>query len=179
MLPRQWLSTLQGGALLIGAPLFYAQSRIEIEPRVGPKSEVRWLDLIESQEAIARRIGPPRLVAESGTAYISWHYQLGDGDHHDQSHIFLFRRDTRTLVSATRVYEAEMPVDTFFPSASSSFHRAPGTDFTIRVRLLPGNRVLLAPGCARQGSPAGQLVLVRRDDLKALYPWLDERLNSP
>ncbi len=162
------------GALLTAAPCF---SNSDPEQREGA---VIWFRLDETQDEIQRRFGSPHMAAEFGTDYVSWQYRIAaDADDHEHSHILVFRKSTRTLVSVTRAYEPERNVDEFFPPSDTSEHAFPDASaprYRLRLRRLSGGRVLMAMGSAKPGEPTGQLVLMRRDVLRVFYPWLDEQL---
>lgn len=161
------------GALLLAAP-----------PSADPilkDGRLHWFELTESQSEVAARIGRPAAIAPSGTYFISWQYHLSNIDHHDASHIFVFRRSDGRLLSVTRIYDPERPVDPFFPASETSvYHQTSGnTRYPVRVRQLSGGRYLLALGVSRPGDPTSQLVLMHRDALRAFYPWLAAQIKLP
>ena len=169
------------GALLLEAPLFPEvpdrgpPPHFSPEPRQTPNGLV-WFRLDETQGEIARLMGPPLMAAEYGADYVSWQYRLGGVDGHDYSHNLVFRRSTGKLVSVTRAYDPDRILDHLFPNSATTFHQGPeeaSPAFGIRLRRLPGNRVLMAMGVSRAGQPSSQLVLTTRDELRLLYPWLD------
>jgi hypothetical protein len=142
-------------------------------------ASVEWFRLDESPAQLRKALGQPALVADFGTDFQSWQFQLGDIDHHDFSHLVVIRKSTRSLVSITRNYEPEIQVDSLFPPAQTAVHHYPNSakpEMSFRVRLLPHNRVLIANG------PAGttnQIVLIQRDELRFFHGWLDSRLAQP
>lgn len=158
---------------LATAPLF-AQTPADPALREG---RLIWLHLKESRQEIARLLGPPALTADFGKDFQSWQYRIGDGDHDDSSHILIFRKSTGALVSVTRNFSPERTVDEFFPPAqwqtySSEFN---GVRYSVRVRILPEGKLLLAMGTAKAGQPTGQLILVSDTELPNLFPWIAEQ----
>ena len=144
-------------------------------------AETSEFSLGESMEDVARKLGPPKLVADFGAGLRSWQYHLGSGDNHDPSHYLVFRRSSGKLVSVTRNYDPEELVDGLFPGSQTSTHfLRPPTDppYGVRVRRLPGGRVLLAMGSPKTGQPVSQLVLMLEADLASLYPWLADALKG-
>ncbi|QOY87012.1 hypothetical protein [Paludibaculum fermentans] len=171
------------GALLTAAPpaLFSAAepaSRLPAlaDPQVKAAGVV-WLTLEESMEDVARSLGRPALVAESGAGLVSWQFQLGEIDHHDFSHVLVFRAADRKLLSVTRNYEPERKVEALFPAAETRAYAAPGTGaYHLKVRRLPGGRLLMAMSLAQAGAPVGQLVLMKETEVGRFYPWLAAEL---
>ncbi|HBY62881.1 MAG TPA: hypothetical protein DEH78_23920 [Solibacterales bacterium] len=161
------------GALLAAAPLFSGMSEAR-DPRVA-RDQIVWFQLTESREQAAKLLGAPSTVAHFGTDFISWQYQGGDVDHHEYSHQLVFRKSDGKLASVTRNYEPGRNVDPLFPARVSSVHHFPNAEkpqLSLRLRRLPGGRVLMAMGSPKPGSLTTQLVLMREDDLPALYPWI-------
>lgn len=162
------------GALLTAAPVFSQGPDPLIQ-----KGELKWFSMNESFEQVAAALGPPTATAEFGNDYISWQYQIGDIDHHDFSHQLVFRRSSSTLTSITRNYEPERNVDHLFPPAETSVHEykeGGKSVFSVRLRPLSNGRVLMALGVS-PNQTTGQLVLIRRADLRYFYSWLDEQLT--
>lgn len=144
------------------------------------KGEPVWFALTETREEIARLLGPPVAAAPFGSDFVSWQYRIGEGDHHDHTHLLVFRRSTGVLVSVTRVYEPERAVDEYFPAGKSAVYEyAPpgGAPYPVRLRRLSGGRLLLAMGSARAGAPTGQLVLMHESVMRHFHPWLADRLG--
>ncbi|MEZ5403865.1 MAG: hypothetical protein R2729_29565 [Bryobacteraceae bacterium] len=166
------------GAMFLAAPLF-SQTAEALDPSVR-NGTVQWVDLQETKDQIHRRAGAPAVMADFGAGYESWQFRIAGFDHHDYSHLLVFRRTNGKLLSITRVYEPERQVDEFFPpDGTRVFSTASnGVDFKVRVRLLPGGRFLLAPGTAKPGDPASQIVLLGRDALRNFYPWIDRQLSA-
>ena len=57
-------------------------------------------------------------------------------------------------------------------TATHHFKRDGGTVYSVRVRHLPGDRVLLAMGVAKPGDTTSQIVLIRVAELKYFYAAL-------
>jgi len=165
------------GALLSAAPGF-SQQALWSDPRAGADG-VKWFELVEREAEIRKCLGQPAMVADFGK-YRSWQYQIGEMEHDEFSHALVFRKSDGLLVSITRNYNPERRVDVFFPASETSVHwfRKPGqADFPMRVRKLPGGRVLIAVGTSGEGQSTGQLVLMRTAELHHFYPWLEEELS--
>lgn len=170
------------GALLIGAPPIFSETRPRLhlaDPAV-KGTAFEWFRLTETEEDIRKRLGAPHMATPFGADFNSWQYQIGEVDSHDHSHVFVFRRSTRVLVSVTRSYEPERAVDKFFPAAGAvTVHHYPNPEkpeYSVRLRRLSGGRLLMAMGTSRAGQPTGQLVLMHRSAIRAFYPWLDDQL---
>ena len=119
------------------------------------------------------------MVADFGE-YRSWQYQIGEVEHDDFSHALVFRKSDGKLVSVSRTYNPERSVDSFFPRRArrpcigSALAGQP--DFPMRIRRLPGGRVLIAVGTSKPGQTTGQSDLMRENELPHFYPWLAEEL---
>jgi hypothetical protein len=158
------------GAWLLAAPLFSETLH-----------QLAGLTLTEDTAAIARLLGAPVQIAEAGPAHFSWFFQTDVLDNHDHSHILLFAKSSRTLVSVTRNFHEPVNVDALFPQgARTCYFTNPGQPrWPVRVRLLPGERVLIAMGVAHAGEPTLQLLLIQRRVLAQYLPWLAEQLANP
>ncbi|MFN7919722.1 MAG: hypothetical protein U0Q16_06475 [Bryobacteraceae bacterium] len=133
-----------------------------------------WFELTETMSDVARKLGPPRVKADFGKGLESWQYQIGPGDGHEPTHYLVFEKATRKLISVTRNFDPEPPVDEMFPPSQTTSRFLPSNPgFGVRMRRLPGGRVLLAMGSPKPGQPTGQLVLMRMSDAEAQYPWLN------
>ena len=164
------------GALLAAAPLL-CQSPLRPDPVIAG-GVFEWFELGESRADVAKRFGPATAIADFGSGYQSWQYQIDNSDHDSFSHQLVFRKSTGELVSVTRNYDPERPVDGYFPKQETRVESYPSSsrpEFTLRIRKLTGERLLLAPG--GPGQPAGQIFIIRRDELRVFYPWLAERLR--
>ena len=163
---------------LIAAPL--AAQMPKMADPAGGKSGLEWFLLTETRAEVTAAMGSPVLVADFGSGMQSWQYQVGDIDHHEFSHQFVFAGPEKTLISVTRNYEPELSVDQFFPARETTVHQYPDSgapQYSLRLRRLPGGRVLMAMGSSRPGQVTGQLVLMRESSLEVFYPWLAVQLN--
>ena len=163
-------------ALLPAAPVL-SQQALWSDPQVSADG-IRWFQLVESESEVRKCLGQPAMVADFGE-YRSWQYQIGEVEHDEFSHALVFRKPDGKLVSVSRNYNPERNVDAFFPASETAVHwfRADGQpDFAMRVRRLPGGRVLIAVGTSKPGQTTSQLVLMRETELRHFYPWLDEDL---
>ncbi|MEP7364635.1 MAG: hypothetical protein ABI972_15370 [Acidobacteriota bacterium] len=169
------------GALIASASLF-SQSPASALPGdpIAKEGQLSWFSLTESPDQIKALLGRPAMAASTGSDHLSWQYQIGDIDHHDFSHVFLFRKTSSTLVSVTRNFEPERTVDEFFPPAGTTVHHFPNAEhpaLSLRLRRLPGRRVILAIGSPAPGRATGQLVLMQEGELPVFYPWLAKQLG--
>jgi hypothetical protein len=159
------------GALLLAAPVF---SQI-------PAVEQEWITKLETREDVTRMLGKPAMAADFGADFRSWQYQLGNTDHDDFSHSAVFRRSSGQLVSVTRNYEPELMVDELFPASSTTTHYFPSAEapkFSVRVRRLPGDRLLIAIGVSKPGQKTGQVVWIRASELQTFYPWIRDEIGN-
>lgn len=162
------------GALLLAAPLF-SQIPAAAEPRI-EKGALQWFLLTETRTEVRSKLGPPRIVAEFGEDFESWQYQIGEVEEEEFSHLLVFRKSSQTLISiAWNVFPARS-VDELFPEAETTLHQYPDAkrpEFSVRLRKLPGERVLLAMGSSKPGQKVGQLLLTKESELRRLYPWIN------
>jgi hypothetical protein len=164
-------------ALLYAAPVF-SQQALWSDPRISTDG-LKWFQLVESESEVRKYLGQPAMVADFGE-YRSWQYQIGEVEHDDFSHALVFRKSDGKLVSVSRTYNPERSVDSLFPPSGTTVHwfRAAGQpDFPMRIRRLPGGRVLMAVGTSKPGQTTGQLVLMSEKELPHFYPWLAEDLT--
>jgi hypothetical protein len=142
--------------------------------------ELQWFTLAETPEEIAKALGAPRLNAPFAEAeFVSWQYQIGLEDQHEFSHQLVFRKNGQ-LVSVTRNYETERTVDEWFPAGETTAHFYPNAEkpeFSVRVRRLPGGRLLMAMGISKPGQTTGQIMLMRDSELRYFYPWLAKQVE--
>ena len=120
------------------------------------------------------------MVTDFG-GYRSWQYQIGEVEHDDFSHAVVFRKSDGKLVRVSRTYSPERAVDSFFPPSETTvywFYASGQPDFPMRIRKLPGGRVLIAVGTSKPGQTSGQLVLMRANELTHFYPWLAKDLDA-
>lgn len=149
-----------------------------------PRAEPAYLlefTLEESPAEIVARMGPPAQAADSDVNYRVWQYQIEVADNHDFSHTFCFRKSDGKLVSVTRSFGEERNVDALFPASTRRIYHWPTAEkpqYSVLVRQVPGNRVLIAMGVSRPGQPAGQLLLIRRDAMQFFLPWLVPQLQA-
>ena len=165
------------GALLIAAPLA-SQTAKNSPPPLNPSlraGKFHWLTLSETPKQVEAIFGPPAMVAKSGSQWIAWQYRLADDvAHEDFSHQLIFDRTTARLLSLARNYELEKNVDQFFPEKETSRRYYPNESapqLTLRIRPLPNGLLLIALG---NSGPTNQIVLLRREFLTELYPWLKQ-----
>ena len=140
-----------------------------------PGTEILGFDLNETPPDVISRLGPPNGVDDSLPNYISWFFKLGAQDEHDYGYILCFRRSDRKLVSVTRNLEPEAVVDHLFPEGSFLVRHWPSDrkpQFGARVRVLSGERFLVAMGCDEEGKPCGQIILIHRAAVPIFFPWL-------
>jgi len=161
------------GAWLLAAPLFFL---LQAEDK---QTELLRFSLKEDATTVGQLLGAPAQTGEAGPDHFSWFLQIGMDDHHDYSHVLLFRKQDRQLVSVTRNYEAPQNVDQLFPKASGRtyyWEHAAQPRWPVRVRLLDQERVLVAMGVAQPGERTTQVLLIRRSALPQYLPWLAEQL---
>lgn len=167
------------GVLLCAAPLF-SQLPEATDPVV-KGGEFRWFLLNETRSDVAGMLGQPRMVAGFGADYEAWQYQIGPVEEEGFSHQVVFRKSTGVVISVARNYVAEREVDEYFPAAETKAHFYPSAtkpEFSVRVRQVPGDRLLVAMGVSRAGQQTGQILLIRRSALRAFLPWLADQLDS-
>lgn len=167
------------GVLALAVPLF-AQKLPATDPTPG-SVEPLWFLLNETKDQVTRALGNPTFVAEFGQDFRSWQYQIGDIDHHDFSHVVVFRKSDGTIVSVTRNYEPERNVDALFPEPETTVYHYPDAqrrEYSLRLRRLSGGRVLMAMGTSAPGQVTGQIVLMRQSELRFFYPWLYQQLPA-
>lgn len=176
----QPVSTLLG-ALLITAPLIFCQ-----QPAQSPDPRLRVdllsrLTLDETPDQVRALMGPPSHIGAFGPNYVTWHYQIDLRDHHEFSHLFCFSEPGQKLIGVTRNFEEATNVDRLFPPEHTEVHHWPDDrkpQFSIRVRRLSGDRVLMAMGVSKAGQTTNQLVLMRLSSVGNFHPWLAPRLSS-
>jgi hypothetical protein len=137
--------------------------------------EFSWFSLDETMSDVRRVMGPPVSVSDFGEDLRSWQYRIGGTDGHDFSHYFVFRKSTGKLVSVTRCYDPEQPVDAIFPSSDTKVVLSSNSaelPYGARVRRLSGGRFLIAMGSLKEGQPTGQLTLIAGNELNHFFPWI-------
>lgn len=166
------------GVLLLAAPLI-SETVVNADPIVR-QGRLVWFDLTETHEQIADRLGPPAMAAPLGNNFVSWQYKFGTDDHDGFSHHLIFRKSDGILACITRNFDSEQQVDAMFPSAETTTHRRHEKGrppYSVRVRRLAGDRLLLAMGADKPGDTSSQIVLVRLAELKFFQEWLFEQLQ--
>ena len=161
---------------LLATPLFFCSA-------LGAEKERELLrfTLEEDTAKVAGMLGSPAQVGEAGPNHFSWYWQLNPEDHHDHSHILLFRKEAKKLVSVTRNYGEPENVDGMFPAGESrTYYWQNGAQprWPVRVRILGGSRVLIAMGVAEPGQRTNQVMLIHRGELAGYLPWLEEQLKA-
>lgn len=162
-----------GGRIALLTLLVFAQA--EAPP---PGSDLLNLDLNATPPGAGLGLGTPDGVDDSMPNFVSWLFKRGAEDLHNYGYVLCLRRSDRKLVSVTRNLEPEATVDHLFPEGSFSVHHWPSADrpqFSVRVRALSGNRLLMAMGSGAEGKPCGQLVLIDRGAIPIFFPWIDVR----
>jgi len=166
------------GALLLVLPLFSEGG----ENR--KVQEILRFTLGETPEEVARLIGRPSHLDDSVPGYQSWQYEppaeeSGD-DNSAPAWFVCLRTGTRQVVSVTRNFDKAQDVDALFPVAQTEVHHWPSASdrqFSVRVRRISEDALLLAMGTARAGERTSQLILIRRSALKTFMPWLAEQME--
>jgi hypothetical protein len=177
-----------GVALLAALPVFSQSPALH-----APQSLLRW-SLEERPEQILRILGPPDHVDDTVKAYQSWQYEnVANEDRDDNSppsYILCLSTDGRGLISLARNFGSPQDVDSLFPPAETrvyhwsskegssnegSSNRAP--QFSVRLRRLSEETLLIAMGTARPGERTTQLILIRQSALKLFMPWLSDQLT--
>jgi hypothetical protein len=140
--------------------------------------------LDESPDQIIKLLGSPSHIDDSLKGYQSWQYEAPpEEDRDDNSPPAWFvcvRSADRRILSVTRNFDKAQDVDALFPAAESEAHHWPSKDapqFSVRLRQMSGESLLLAMGAAKPGERTSQLILIRRSALKTFMPWLAEQLR--
>lgn len=169
--------------LLAAIPLL---SQTPANPDSLKVAEVLQFTMKESPAEIARRMGRPDRIDNPSPAYQSWQYEGAAGEDHDDNSppgwFVCVRSTDQQLLSVTRNFGKPMPIDEYFPAAQSTVHYWPSKEaaqYSLRLRTLPDDVLLLAMGVAKPGERTTQLIVIRRSALKVLMPWLAEQLDSP
>ncbi|MCU1232554.1 MAG: hypothetical protein JWP63_521 [Candidatus Solibacter sp.] len=145
---------------------------------------LRWT-LREKPEQIARILGRPDHVDDSVKAYQSWQYESADNEDRDDnsppSYILCLRNPDQQLLSVTRNFAAPQDVDDLFPPKETRTYHWPNThapQFSVRLRPISSETLLIGMGTSRPGERTTQLVLIRRSALKTFMPWLDRQFEE-
>ena len=172
---------LTGLLLLATVPLLSQASGSPDAAKIG---ELLRFTMKESPADVVRLMGRPERVDNSSPAFESWQYEgPADEDHDDNSPPGWFicvRSGDRQLLSVTRNFGKPLAIDQYFPPEQSTVHYWPSKEaaqYSLRLRTLADDVLLLAMGVAKPGDRTTQLMLIRRSALKALMPWLAEQLD--
>ncbi len=163
---------------LLAAPVL--PQTVHTDPQ-SKNSELVWFSITATKDQIFKTLGQPAITAAFGTDFESWQYHLGNVDHDDFSHQIVFRKSNQMLVSITRNFDPERNVDVWFPVATTTTHHYPNPqkpEFSVRVRRLKDDAVLIAMGSSKPNQPTGQIVLIRISELNHFLPWLYEQLQA-
>lgn len=162
------------GVWLLAAPLLFAQSSRKM------MDELLEFKLDETPEQVARRLGNPAQVVDAGVHHLAWHYRTDVEDNHDLSHLIVFSKRDRRVVSVTRNLNAAVRLDSLIgsPEKAVRYHWPERGNplLTVRVVQLTANRLLLAVGEDEKTHETQQLLMIRRTALRQFLPWLDARL---
>ena len=164
---------LLGVALLAALPAFSQASQ----------AILHWT-LQENPEQIVRILGKPDHVDDSVKAYQSWQYESADNEDRDDNSppsYILCLQGGRQLLSLTRNFVSPRAVDDLFPVADTRTYHWPSKEapqFSLRLRPLSPETLLLAMGAVKPGDRTTQLILIRRSALKLFIPWLDQQLGN-
>jgi hypothetical protein len=168
---------------LVGALLLAALPLVCETPQNRKIQELLQFTLDESPEEIVARLGRPNHIDDSSAGYQSWQYEFPAGEENDENSppAWFVCLDTarRQVLSVTRNFDKPQEVDGFFPASQTEVHHWPSKDtpkFSVRLRSMPHEALLLAMGVAKPGDNTTQLVLIRRSALKRLMPWLAEQV---
>ena len=139
--------------------------------------------LDEAPAKIVELLGRPGRI-DWVQGYISWQYESVENDDHDDNYppslIVCLSAENRQILSLTRNFVTAQDVEELFPRAETSVYHWPSatnSQFSVRLRRLPGERLLLATGTGNAGELTQQLILIRRSALKMFMPWLAEQLR--
>ena len=170
---------LVGGALLVAALPLLCQT-----PQNSRLQELLRFSLNESPEQIVSLLGRPQRIDDSLAGYQSWQYEFSAAEENDDNSppawFVCLSTVRRQVLSVTRNFDKPQDVDGLFPPAQTTVHHWPSKDaprFSVRLRQLPGEVLLLAMGTAKPGERTTQLILIRRSALKTFMPWLAEQLR--
>ena len=165
-----------GGALLVAAlPLLCQTAPNRVQ-------ELLRFSLNESPEQIVALLGRPQRVDDSLAGYQSWQYEFSAAEENDDNSppawFVCLSTARHQVLSVTRNFDKPQEVDGLFPPAQTTVHHWPSKEapqFSVRMRQLPGEVLLLAMGTAKPGERTTQLILIRRSALNTFMPWLTEQ----
>ncbi|PWU08807.1 MAG: hypothetical protein C5B51_07195 [Terriglobia bacterium] len=166
------------GALLFAVLPLFSQA-----PPNKKTQELLRFTLNEGPDRIVSLIGPPARIDDAVPGYQSWQYEFAPDEQSDDNSppawLICLRTRNREIVSVTRNFDRPQEVDDLFPPAETTVHYWPSESaakFSLRLRPLSGETLLLAIGTERPGDRTTQLVLIRRSALRTFMPWLAEQL---
>ena len=140
--------------------------------------------LNENPEQILTMLGRPNRIDDSVAGFQSWQYEFSSDEEPDDNTppawFVCLSTSRRQVLSVTRNFGKPQNVDIILPASQTTVHYWPSKDaaqFSVRLRQLPGEVLLLAMGTARPGERTSQLILIRRSALKTFMPWLSEQLR--
>jgi hypothetical protein len=164
--------------LLAAFPVF-----CQAPPSHKPQELLRFT-LDESPEQIAALLGRPEHIDDSTRGYKSWQYSFGPDEASDDNSppawLICATTGKWQVLSVTRNFDRPQDVDALFPPPRTEVHHWPSKDapqYSVRLRPISKEVLLLAMGAAKPGERTSQLMLIRRTALKTFMPWLDEQLR--
>ena len=167
------------GALLIAALPLLCQT-----PQNKKTQELLRFTLNESPGQVMTLLGRPNRIDDSAAGYQSWQYEFPAEEENDDNSppawFVCLSTANRQVLSITRNFDKPQDVDDLFPASQTVVHHWPSSEaaqFSVRLRQLPGEVLLLAMGTAKPGERTTQLLLIRRSALKTFMPWLAEQLH--
>lgn len=162
------------GAWLLAMPLLHGQTPLAA-------AELLRFTLEETAAQLTRRLGPPAQVADGDPRFVTWHYQTDVQDLHEFSHLLLFRKSDGKLAGVTRNFHVAVNVDALFPEGKTRTYYWPSErdpQWSVRVRVLGEDRLAVATGVKGPGEKTGQVLIVRRTELRRFLPWLEEQMRK-
>ena len=171
--------------ILVGGGLLVAVLPLLCQPPQNSKiQELLRFSLNESPEQIAALLGRPQRIDDSLAGYQSWQYEFSAAEENDDNSppawFVCLSTGRRQVLSVTRNFDKPQDVDRLFPPPETAVHYWPSKEapqFSVRLRQLPGEVLLLGMGTAKPGERTTQLILIRRSALKTFMPWLAEQLR--
>jgi hypothetical protein len=140
--------------------------------------------LNENPQQILTLLGRPNRIEDSAGGFQSWQYEFSadeeSGDNSPPAWLVCLSVPKRQVLSVTRNYDTPQDVDGLFTASQTAVYYWPskGTpQFSVRLRQLSADLVVLAMGTAKPKDRTTQLMLIRRSALKTFMPWLAEQLH--
>jgi hypothetical protein len=140
--------------------------------------------LNENPEQVIALLGRPQRIDDSMAGYQSWQYEFSADEQNDDNSppawFVCMNTAKRQILSVTRNFDNPQDVGDVFPTTQTAVYYWPSKDapnYSVRLRALPGDVLLLAMGTAKPGERTTQLILIRRSALKTFMPWLAEQLR--